>query len=104
MGTCGGGGSHVHMSTLKLDVSERTRSHTRIGIDSRPPAPPPSPSPLPLYRSLLPSQGEPTPWMRRLSTSLRTPHIVPILIHEEHGVNLNGTSAENCHRRGVSPP
>ena len=34
-----------------------------------------------------------SPWTRRLSTSLRTPHITPIPIHEEHGNELERAQA-----------
>ncbi|KAI0267997.1 hypothetical protein BGY98DRAFT_1180543 [Russula aff. rugulosa BPL654] len=63
--------------------------------NSHPPTlpPPPPPPPLHLHRFLLPNQGELSPRTRSLSTSLRTPHISPIPIHEEHGNELERAQA-----------
>lgn len=81
-----GGGARLHFSVLMLTL-DVVRFRAKLLPHSRPASPRPRP-PLLLYRVLLPNQDETSPWMRRLSMSSRTSHIVPVPIHEGQGNEL----------------
>jgi hypothetical protein len=92
----GGGSGSIFIVLMRALYIGRFRtnslSHPHLP-NSHPPTLPPPPPPLHLHRGLLPNQGELSPWTRRLSKSLRTPHITPIPIHEEHGNELERAQA-----------